>query len=31
VGVDYSPELLERARRRAAAKGLDVSFQKGDI
>ena len=30
VGVDYVPALLERARRRADAEGLDVTFQDGD-
>jgi len=30
VGVDYVPELLENARRRAEAEGLDVEFQLGD-
>jgi SAM-dependent methyltransferase len=30
TGVDYVPELLERARRRATAEGLEVSFQEGD-
>jgi SAM-dependent methyltransferase len=30
VGVDYVPSLLERARRRAQAEGLEVSFQEGD-
>jgi hypothetical protein len=31
VGVDYVPERLECAHRRAAAEGLDVSFEKGEI
>ena len=31
VGVDYVPELLEGARRCAAAERLDVIFQKGEI
>ncbi len=30
VGVDYVPELLARARERAAIEGLDVEFQAGD-
>ena len=30
VGVDYVPALLERARRRAAAEGLEVDFQEAD-
>ena len=30
VGVDYVPGLLERARVRAAAEGLDVEFREGD-
>ena len=30
VGVDYVPELLDRARRRAEAEGLSVEFQEGD-
>ena len=30
VGVDYVPALLERARRRATAEGLEVTFQEGD-
>lgn len=30
VGVDYVPSLLERARRRAEAEGLDVEFKEGD-
>ena len=30
VGVDYVPELLEGARSRAVAEGLDVEFQVGD-
>jgi SAM-dependent methyltransferase len=30
VGVDYVPALLERARRRAAAEGLEASFQEAD-
>jgi SAM-dependent methyltransferase len=30
TGVDYVPELLERARQRATAEGLEVSFQEGD-
>lgn len=30
VGVDYVPELLERARARAAAEGLDVELLEGD-
>ncbi len=30
VGVDYVPALLDRARRRAEAEGLEVSFQEAD-
>lgn len=30
VGVDYVPALLERARGRAQAEGLEVTFQEGD-
>lgn len=30
TGVDYQPRLLERARRRAAAEGLEVDFREGD-
>jgi SAM-dependent methyltransferase len=30
VGVDYAPNLLEHARARAAAEGLEVHFQDGD-
>jgi SAM-dependent methyltransferase len=30
VGVDESPGLLERARRRAAAEGLEVTFLEGE-
>jgi SAM-dependent methyltransferase len=30
VGVDYVPELLDNARRRAEAEGLEASFQEGD-
>jgi SAM-dependent methyltransferase len=30
VGVDYVPSLLDRARRRAEAEGLDATFQHGD-
>jgi len=30
IGVDYVPALLERARRRADAEGLEVSFQEAD-
>jgi SAM-dependent methyltransferase len=30
VGVDYVPALLDRARQRAAAEGLQVTFQEGD-
>ncbi len=30
VGVDYVPTLLEVARRRAAAEGLEVTFVEGD-
>jgi SAM-dependent methyltransferase len=30
TGVDYVPALLERARRRAEAEGLPVTFQEGD-
>ena len=30
VGVDYVPALLESARERAAAEGLDAEFQLGD-
>jgi SAM-dependent methyltransferase len=30
IGVDYVPTLLDRARVRAAAEGLDISFVEGD-
>ena len=30
TGIDYVPALLERARLRAAAEGLDVTFQEAD-
>ncbi len=30
MGVDIAPNLLEQARRRAAAEGLDVTFDEGD-
>ena len=30
TGIDYVPALLERARRRATAEGLEVTFQEGD-
>jgi SAM-dependent methyltransferase len=30
VGVDYVPALLDRARRRAEAEGLEATFQEGD-
>lgn len=30
TGVDYVPQLLERARRRAAADGTQVEFREGD-
>jgi ubiquinone/menaquinone biosynthesis C-methylase UbiE len=30
VGVDYVPALLERARRRTEAEGLDVDYRDGD-
>src|SRR6188472_29610 len=30
VGVDYVPALLERARRRADAEGVDAAFVDGD-
>jgi len=30
TGVDYVPELLERARQRAAAEGTQVDFREGD-
>ncbi len=30
IGVDYVPALLERARLRAAAEGLDIEFVEGD-
>jgi SAM-dependent methyltransferase len=30
VGIDYVPALLERARQRAAAEGLQVTFQEAD-
>jgi ubiquinone/menaquinone biosynthesis C-methylase UbiE len=30
TGVDYVPELLERARARAAAEGLEITFAEGD-
>ena len=31
VGVDYVPALLDRARRRADAEGLEVEFVEGDV
>jgi len=31
TGIDYVPALLERGRARAAAEGLPVSFQEGDV
>jgi SAM-dependent methyltransferase len=30
TGIDYVPTLLERARQRAQAEGLEVTFQEGD-
>lgn len=30
TGTDYAPSLLERARQRAAAEGLSITFQEGD-
>jgi SAM-dependent methyltransferase len=30
TGVDYVPDLLERARARAAAEGLEIEFAEGD-
>ena len=30
VGVDYVPALLDQARQRALAEGLDVAFREGD-
>jgi SAM-dependent methyltransferase len=30
TGVDYVPELLERARQRATAEGLEVTFEEAD-
>lgn len=30
TGIDYVPDLIARARRRAAAEGLDVTFEVGD-
>jgi SAM-dependent methyltransferase len=30
IGIDYVPELLERARERAGAEGLDIEFVEGD-
>jgi ubiquinone/menaquinone biosynthesis C-methylase UbiE len=30
VGVDYVPSLLDRARRRTAAEGLEIEFLEGD-
>lgn len=30
IGVDYVPELLESARERAVAEGLDAEFREGD-
>jgi len=30
TGVDYVPALLDRARQRAAAEGLEITFQEGD-
>ncbi len=30
VGLDYVPELLERARERAAAEGFEIEFVEGD-
>lgn len=30
TGIDYVPELLEHARRRAAAEGLEATFSEGD-
>lgn len=30
TGCDYQPRLLEEARRRAKAEGLDVTFEEGD-
>ncbi|CAA9520437.1 MAG: hypothetical protein AVDCRST_MAG73-140 [uncultured Thermomicrobiales bacterium] len=31
VGVDLAPEMIERARGHAAARGLDVEFRVGDL
>lgn len=31
TGLDRSPEMLARARRRAASMGLDVAFREGDM
>lgn len=30
TGIDYVPELIERARQRATAEGLDADFREGD-
>ncbi|MEX0761304.1 MAG: class I SAM-dependent methyltransferase [Dehalococcoidia bacterium] len=30
TGIDYVPDLIERARMRATAEGLDIDFQVGD-
>jgi SAM-dependent methyltransferase len=30
IGVDIAPNLLEQARKRAAAEGLDIVFEEGD-
>ena len=30
TGIDYVPELIEEAKRRAAAEGLEVAFEVGD-
>ncbi len=30
TGIDYVPALLEQGRKRAAAEGLEVTFQEGD-
>jgi SAM-dependent methyltransferase len=30
TGIDYVPDLIEQARERAAAEGLDVAFEVGD-
>ena len=30
TGIDYVPELIEQARERARAEGLDVAFEVGD-